>query len=185
MNKIYLVRHCEPCSRDYDDTERRLTEKGYKDTEKVKKFFDGKNVDLIFSSPYTRALETILPFSKDSNLEIIKVEDFRERKIGKTLDNFDEFSKRQWEDFDFKFDNGDSLREVQNRNIRALKEVLSKNYNKNIVISGHGTAISTIVNFYDSEFNFEKFYELKDVMPFVVEMEFDGKEFKNYTIYNF
>lgn len=185
MNKIYLVRHCEPCTRNYDDTERKLTEKGYKDTEKIKEFFNGKNVDLIFSSPYKRAVDTIKPFAEKANREIVEVCDFRERKIGEVIENFDEFSKRQWEDFDFKLDNGDSLREVQDRNIRALKEVLSKNCNKNIVISGHGTAISTIVNFYDSEFNFEKFYELKDVMPFVVEMEFDGEEFKNYTIYKF
>ena len=36
---------------------------------------------------------------------------------------------------------------VQKRNIEALKEILSDNRDKEIVIGTHGTALSTILNF--------------------------------------
>lgn len=185
MNKIYLVRHCEPCSRDYDNTMRNLSEDGYKNAEKTSDFLINEKVDMIFSSPYKRALETIEPFSKKSSIGIVEVNDFRERKISsKSIENFDEFAEKQWEDFSFKLEEGESLEEVQERNVTAFKKILKENLNKNIVISGHGTAISTILNHY-SDFGFENFFELKDVMPFIVEMEFEGEEFKSYTIYKF
>lgn len=184
MRKIYLVRHCELCSRNYADNMRGLSEKGYGDAEKIVDFFERKKVDLIFSSPYKRAIDTMKPLAQKKNMKIVELSDFRERKIGKVVEDFDDFAKRQWEDFTFKLYGGDSLKEVQDKNIEALKKILSENTDKNIVISGHGTAISTILNYY-SEFNFKEFKELKDVMPFVVEMEFEGDCYKKHKIYKF
>ena len=78
--------------------------------------------------------------------------------------------------FDYKLDGGESLNEVQTRNITALKEVLRKYDGKNIAVGTHGTALSTIINYYDKSFGYEDFEKIKDVMPWIVAFEFDGEK---------
>jgi len=75
------------------------------------------------------------------------------------IEDFNSFAKKQWEDFDYKLSDGESLREVQNRNIKALNEVLRMYEGKNIVIGTHGTALSTIINYYDSTYGYDDLNE--------------------------
>ena len=63
---------------------------------------------------------------------------------------------------------------VQNRNIEALNEILSDTKDKDIVIGTHGTALSTILNFYDSNFGCEDFLRIIDRMPYIIELDFEG-----------
>ncbi len=62
--KLYLLRHAEAAARNPkrypDDSLRPLTEKGYKQLEQVSRFLSRQRltVDLIFSSPFLRTLET-------------------------------------------------------------------------------------------------------------------------------
>lgn len=73
--------------------------------------------------------------------------------------------------FDYKLSDGESLREVQNRNIKALNEVLRMYEGKNIVIGTHGTALSTIINYYDSTYGYDDFERMKLIMPWIVKMQ--------------
>lgn len=43
-----------------------------------------------------------------------------------------------------------------------------------IVIGTHGTALSTILNFYDSNFGCEDFLRIIDWMPYIIELDFEG-----------
>lgn len=43
-----------------------------------------------------------------------------------------------------------------------------------IVIGTHGTALSTILNFYDSNFGCEDFLRIIDRMPYIIELDFEG-----------
>ncbi len=63
---------------------------------------------------------------------------------------------------------------VQERNVEALQEILAENRDKNIVIGTHGTALSTILNFYDPKFGCKDFLRIIDWMPYVIELDFDG-----------
>lgn len=58
----------------------------------------------------------------------------------------------------------------------ALKEILAENKGKKIVIGTHGTALSTILNYYHPEFECKDFLRLIDRMPYIVEFDFDGDE---------
>ena len=40
----------------------------------------------------------------------------------------------------------------------------------------HGTALSTILNFYDSNFGCEDFLRIIDWMPYIIELDFEGNE---------
>lgn len=62
---------------------------------------------------------------------------------------------------------------MQDRNVAALRSVLDKYPGKNIVIGSHGTALSTIINYYDHTFGYEEFVKIRSKMPWVVEFAFD------------
>jgi 2,3-bisphosphoglycerate-dependent phosphoglycerate mutase len=63
---------------------------------------------------------------------------------------------------------------VQARNIEALKEVLAKYAGETVVIGTHGTALSTILNYYDKSFGLSDFLRIVGWMPYVVELTFEG-----------
>ena len=66
---------------------------------------------------------------------------------------------------------------MQERNIAALTEILEQNRDKTIVIGTHGTALSTILHYYDPSYNCDSFLRIIDWMPYVVELDFDGTRF--------
>ncbi len=177
MTTIYFIRHAEPDYNNHDDFFRPLTDKGMKDRIKVTNYLLDKKIDVILSSPFIRAVDTVADFAKNVGLSIETVDDFRERKIDNVwIEDFNGFCKQQWSDFNYKLTDGESLNEVQIRNIRALEEVVDKYNDKNIVIGSHGTALSTIINYYDKSFDYDNFNAIRSVMPWVVKFEFEDKK---------
>ncbi len=175
MTTIYLIRHAEPDFNIHNDQERPLTKRGKESCKKVTNYLKDKEIDVIYSSPYVRAVDTIRPFAEEQALPIIMEMDFRERCMsGEWIDDFKTFAEKQWEDFQFKLKDGECLAEVQNRAITALERIL--NDKDNIVISSHGTAICTILNYYDRNFGIKNFWEIINLMPFAVKMVFCGTE---------
>ena len=100
----------------------------------------------------------------------------RERKSGKNGNTFELFKKR-WADKDYAEADGESLYSVQKRNIEALKEIIEIYRDKNIVIGTHGTALSTILNYYNPAFGCDSFMRIIDYMPYIVKIEFDGAQY--------
>lgn len=177
MTIVYFVRHAEPNYDNHDDLKRELTPKGKEDSKLVTKFMLKKPIDVILSSPYKRAVDTLSDLSLSTNLPIITIEDFKERKIDSIwIENFTSFAKQQWLDFNYKLTDGESLGEVQKRNIAALQKVLKQYTNKKIVIGSHGTALSTIINYYDPSFDYDHFEAIRLLMPWIVQFTFDGEK---------
>lgn len=181
MTQIYFVRHAEPNYANHDDMCRELSPRGRVDCRLVTAFLQDKGIHAVYSSPYLRALDTVRPFAEAMRLPIAHVADFRERKIDTVwIDDFDAFSRRQWADFDFRLPGGESLRQVQERNIAALRNVLSAHAGERVVIGGHGTAISTVLNHYDPTFGHEQFEGIRRVMPWIVRLDFLGDAFQGW-----
>lgn len=177
MNKIYFVRHAKPDFSVHDDLTRPLTEEGIESSKRVAQFFNDKNITKMYSSPYLRSIDTIKVLSQNLGLEIELVEDFRERTISdRWIENFNDFAEKQWTDFTYKLEYGESLNEVQARNIKELTKLLEENSNENIVVGTHGTALSTILNYFDPSFNLDSFRKIQSVMPWIACLEFEGNE---------
>ena len=177
MTHVYFIRHAEPNYKNHDDQTRELTEKGMKDRVLVTDYLKDKMIDVVLSSPYKRAVDTVKDFADKYNLHIKSVHDFRERKIDSIwIEDFQTFSRRQWADFNYKYSDGEALNEVQKRNISALNAVLMEYQNKNIVVGSHGTALSTIINYYDSSFGYDDFERIKSLMPWVVKFTFQNTD---------
>jgi len=178
MAKIYFVRHARPDFSNHDDYSRPLTEEGLKDCKKVTEFLQSRSITKIFSSPYKRSFDTIRDFAESVDLKIDIIDDFRERKVNNGwIEDFNVFTKEQWGDFDYKLSDGESLWEVQKRNIAALQEILLENRNMNIAIGTHGTALSTIINYFDNKFDYNEFQRIKNIMPFIACIEFENSKF--------
>ncbi|MBO4409064.1 MAG: histidine phosphatase family protein [Clostridiales bacterium] len=176
MTRVFFVRHAEPNYDNHDDMLRELSPKGLADRSKVTDFLSSKDIDVVLSSPFKRAVDTVKDFADSKGLSIEIVDDFRERRVDSVwIEDFSAFSRRQWDDFSYKLSDGECLKEVQERNISALNEVLSRYSGKNIVIGSHGTALSTVINYYDPSFGFADFDKIRFVMPWIVEFVFDDK----------
>jgi 2,3-bisphosphoglycerate-dependent phosphoglycerate mutase len=126
MTTIYFVRHAESNDRIHNDRLRPLTEKGMRDRELVTNYLCNQPIDQILSSPYQRTLDTVKQLADLKKLPIGKVENFRERNVGKWVNDFHTYAKQQWNDFCFKLTGGESLGEVQKRIINSSIEPDSK-----------------------------------------------------------
>ena len=176
LTTVYFIRHAEPNYENHDDQTRELTAKGLADRKLVTDFLLDKNVTVALSSPYERAVATIEAFTTQVGLDIEVVADFRERKISDIwIADFGGFTEKQWADFEYKEGNGESLGEVQKRNIAALEITLEKHQGQTMIVGSHGTALSTIINYYDQTFGVADFEVLRPKMPHIVKFIFDGK----------
>lgn len=180
ITKVYFVRHAQPDFSHKDDRTRPLTPEGEKDAEAVTNFFKDKKIDVFYSSPYKRSIDTIKNAASYYGKEIFLDERLREREKGANSNNFGMFEKR-WADFDYREENGESIGTVQKRNVDALTEILKNNSGKNIVIATHGTALSSILNFYNSEFGCKDFLRIIDWMPYVIELDFSDEKLLSVT----
>lgn len=177
MTSVYFIRHAQSDRSFHDERTRPLTAEGIADTEKITFALEGKGIAHILSSPYTRTLQTVEGLSRALDIEVEIDEGFRERNAGKWHgDRFFDYIERQWQDFDYRIENGESLREVQERNIAALKKYLNKYRGQTFAVATHGTALSTIINYYFPEYGFEEFLKIADMMPLVLRMDFDDSD---------
>ena len=153
MTTVYLLRHSEPLkvnniensdSLQLQNEKWGLTINGENIAKEKSKNSELQDFDIVFSSNYVRAIATAKYFTND---KINVVESFGERKFG--IDNWnelpDDFSKKQYEDFDYKFSNGESLNMVINREYEALNNILNNYKDKKVLIVGHSTAIASLL----------------------------------------
>lgn len=175
MTTIYFIRHAQPNYDNHDDYSRELTEKGLQDCKDLVKRFEDIKIDALYSSPYVRAIDTIKPLAENRQKTIHLVKNFRERKIGNHwIKDFNGFVEKQWTDFSFRLSDGESLSQVQARNIQALETLLKEHPEQTLVVGSHGTALSAIINYYQPAFTYSDFQKIKDVFPWLITLQFDG-----------
>ena len=137
------------------------------------------NFDIVYSSNYVRAISTAKYFTKDKiNID----ESFGERKFG--INNWEElpidFGEKQFIDFDYKMNNGESLNEVIDREMNSLNRILNENKNKKILVVGHSTALAALfskwceVNYTEAyKYNGKEFFDGKWNHCETFKLEFD------------
>jgi len=172
LTSIFFIRHAQPDTSWKDDRTRPLTTQGFEDSNEVSTVLSKFNINLIYSSPYKRSFDTIADFAKQRKMTIHTDERFKERKGGI---NHGSFLQERWNDFAFCEENGETLGSVQKRNIAALTEVIKRHPHKNVAIGTHGTALSVILNYYDSSFDIEYFKQIWFCMPYILRVVFKNE----------
>ena len=154
MKTIYVMRHSEPLkpinlnnkdSLQIQNEKWGLTINGEKLAERKSQLNELANFDMVISSNYVRAISTAKYFTKD---KLFIDDNFGERKFG--INNWDElpkdFGKKQFDDFNYKLPNGESINEVIEREYNSLINILNSYYDKKILIVGHATALASLLS---------------------------------------
>lgn len=147
-NKLFLVRHGEgennivKVYNTYPETIKfHLTEKGIKQAEEVGESLRSEKIDFIFSSPFTRTLETAEIISKKLGVEVIADERLKEAGAGEFNEKpASEFLKiyPTLESYAEQADHGvETVKEIRERMQSFLNEINDKYQNKNILIVSH------------------------------------------------
>ncbi len=154
MKIIYFMRHSEPLkpininnddSLQVQNEKWGLTINGEKLAEKKSQLNELNNFDIVISSNYVRAISTAKYFTKD---KIFIDDNFGERKFG--INNWNElpkdFGKKQFDDFNYKLPNGESINEVIGREYHSLTNILNNYHDKKVLIVGHATALAVLLS---------------------------------------
>lgn len=175
MTHIYFIRHCQPDTSVHDDFLRPLSKKGMVDRRLVNEYLTDKDIDAVFSSPYKRAVDTVGEFATQHKLTITLIDELRERKVGDTwIEDFMDYARLQWLDFDYALENGESLNQVKRRCVAAVDEILHTHRDENVAIGFHGTALCALIHHYQPNFGYEDFRAMCHRMPWAVHFIFDG-----------
>ena len=172
LTTILFVRHAQSVYGS-DDRNRPLSDAGMEDRKVVAETLRDRKIDAFLSSPYKRSMDTIRPAAEGRNMDIRTDERFRERQCG---DFSTDSLARRWADFTWAEENGECLESVQVRNMEALQNVLQDYAGQTVVIGTHGTALSTILNFYNPRFGLQDFLRIVNRMPCIMEMTFSGEK---------
>ena len=172
ITTIYLMRHSIPFKEHrgitntnetilIENEKSPLSIAGEKLAEEKSLHEEFKNLDIVYSSNYVRAMATAKYFASANNLKVNIDEVFNERIHG--VDSWSalpqEFELKQFNDENFKVGYGESQKEVQTRMFNGLMKVLNENKGKRIAIISHSTAIAFLLKkwcevFYDKEYTF-------------------------------
>lgn len=177
--ELYFVRHAASDLSVKDERVRPLSEQGQQDAQKLLQVFENVKIDHIYSSPYARAIDTVKYLAESHGKTITSRENLRERTIGRWIDDFQSYAYAQWKDFHYTIEHGESLHDVQARNIAEVERLLDQHENSTIIIGTHGTALGTVLNYYDQDFGFEQFWAMVDKMPYIMRMIFENNTFKS------
>ena len=102
------------------------------------------NIDAVYSSQYVRAISTAKYIAENNNLDIIIDERLGERVIG-TEEKPKDFWIEQMLNLDSKTTDGESQREVRNRMLSFMDDILKNDFGKNVVVVSHATAMTFLL----------------------------------------
>lgn len=164
---LYLIRHSEPfkvhrgiCNTNesilMENEKNPLSINGEKMAESFANNEEFKNLDIVYSSNYVRAMSTAKYFAYNNNLKVNIDDRFNERVHG--INSWEElpinFELNQFLDEDYKVGYGESQREVQTRMYDGLVNVINNNKGKKIAIITHSTAMAFLLKMFSkAEYN--------------------------------
>lgn len=151
--KIFLVRHAH--ANWSPDENRPLSVQGRRDAESLAGKLSAHSVEMVVSSPYLRAIQTVQPLADQLGLDVQLDARYRERALGRFVDvSFTEAVGRTWTDFSFSYPDGESNATAQARAIQAL-QALKRQKAETIVVGTHGNILALILNYYDPKVGFD------------------------------
>ncbi len=190
---VYLVRHAET---DWNvlkklqgqTNEQNLTLLGLKQAECLKKFFEENPVDLIFSSPMKRAMDSVKIVFPGKRV-------FTDHRLIER--GFGEFEGKTWQEIEAirpglhalykdtrtlpEVKGAETIEELQNRSVEALQDIIKIGEGKKIAVIVHGATIKTILlKILNKPFTFYK--EIPQKNGCINLLEFSSKNFSSGKI---
>ena len=189
LTTVYLIRHSTKFNvkediESYNTTDNKqlkteknmLTIEGEKRAEILSKQEEMQNLDKVYCSNYTRAMQTAKYLIYENNLKLNIDERFNERRIGyPDMKKYPNFFSLQYLDNKFRNPEGENQIEVNKRMTEAFWDVVNNNRGKRVAIVAHGTSISFLLM---------NWCKLVDVQQNLLRcFEFKGKQIINRRYY--
>jgi len=172
MTILYYVRHAESPFIEGEERARGLSVEGARAAEQVKDLLLNEGIDVVISSSYQRAKDTIQPLADALALPIVEYEDLRERKVGDFQGySFLDAKEKLFQDFAYSFPGGESSTAAQSRAVRVIEEILNEYIGKRVVLGTHGDIMTLILNHYDQRFDYH--FWRGTSMPDIYRVEFE------------
>lgn len=177
LTNLYFVRHAHSTYTP-DELNRPLSERGFTDATMITKILKTEEIDIVVSSPYKRAVQTVKGIAEYINTEVEIIDGFKERTLTTVSANdFAAAITKVWEDYNFSWEGGESNFVAQKRGVETTFNILERYKGENVVIGTHGNIMVLIMNFFDRQYDFS-FWQNLD-MPDIYKLTFDGKALKN------
>jgi 2,3-bisphosphoglycerate-dependent phosphoglycerate mutase len=121
-----------------------------------------------------RAMQTVGGFAVARGLDVFPMHEFVEHLLSpEPISNWREVLEQSWTDFDFALPGAQTMRETQVRGFTALEKLAQSHPNGTIVVGGHGTIFSLILNKIEPQVDCA--FHLSMPMPAVYTLEYqDG-----------
>jgi 2,3-bisphosphoglycerate-dependent phosphoglycerate mutase len=153
MTTFYLVRHAH--AHWTPDEERPLSAQGLEDASRVADVLHAYPIDLIISSPYRRARQTVEPLATRLNLPIHEEPDLRERHLAEgDVHSFLQAVEATWRDPAFAHPGGESNTAAQQRGLAVVRRLREQHVAKCIVLATHGNLLALILQGFDPAVDF-------------------------------
>lgn len=177
MTTLFFVRHAHS-TYSQDEINRPLSERGFDDAQYVTEILKEEEIDVVVSSPYKRAVQTVNGIAEYIDTEIEIIDGFKERTLSTDpVSDFNFAITKVWEDYHFSWKGGESNFVAQRRGVKSTFDVLKKYTGKNVVIGTHGNIMALIMNFFDKQYDF-MFWKKLD-MPDIYKLTFEECELIN------
>ena len=163
---LLLIRHCRSSGQ---LPEAPLTSDGTADAAKLAFELDRLGVDAVYSSPFRRARDTVLPFACRRGIDVVLDERLIERRLASTdLPDWLDHVRRSFDDFEYRAPGGESLSEAQARGLAAIADIALQGHRLPALCT-HGNLLSAILRSVDSGFSFNCWSALRNPDLFEIE----------------
>ncbi|NLV88588.1 MAG: histidine phosphatase family protein [Tissierellia bacterium] len=183
MTRLYLIRHGQSewniLSKVQGQKDARLTDLGREQAKKIGKRLIDEDIDIIYSSDLSRALETAEIISSIINKPVIESREIREINFGLweglTLEEIqDKYAEEYliWMKSPDKLtlEGAETLESLKNRVMPFVDKIITENKNKNIAIVSHSASLKIIIlNLLGIGNGFYKNISLRNVSLSIVE----------------
>jgi alpha-ribazole phosphatase/probable phosphoglycerate mutase len=186
MQTIFLVRHGETQwnaeLRFQGKSDIGLNEEGFRQSRLLAKRLEKEKIDMAYSSPLERALQTAEIITEPHNLSIITHSGLSERSHGAvegmTKDEFREKYPKVWEEYEKtrELPGIKGIETVEQSNERCTKafiEIVKSNPGRNILIVAHGGANKGIIHELTGK-DYMKFHQHNCCLNII---KYDGRDF--------
>lgn len=162
---VYLMRHAltlpEEGLAEYDWV---LSETGKKQAEDMVDFLETLNIDSVVSSPFPRAVETLAPFVRKTNVPFKTHEGLRDQKMAPNYlppAEFQALTAKMWQDPHYAEEGCESSDACTRRAWAALRDITHQNAGQTLLAVTHGQVVGRLLHDLDDNYGLKNWSNMR------------------------
>jgi len=133
---LYVLRHCHPADGEFANRARPLSDRGRHQAQALIPYLKALGIDAVYSSPFSRALETVRPFCEAAGLSPAHREDLGESAAEELLP------------------------QVRDRMVAATRSIAPQHPGQTVLLCTHGGTMWGLISHFDEAFGYEQYCQI-------------------------